>query len=245
MSNHFWKKWVPEVLSQLQQRTKWLSPFHTLKIGDLVLFKDTMSPPTKWSLVRIVQLHPGADGLARAATIQTTAGQYECPVARLILLPVDSPAVHLHQPTAFLNSHVFYKCIVNSPSTVKSSCIIDFSGEQTCIDNIFIKLDNINYKTFTLQIPLDDHFPIFMSINKMRATKDAHAMNRINYNKLKTEAELINWSELSLINEPNLALNNLVNKIKITPRFPVDIGYSQRIRAGFSYYSERACELRH
>ena len=65
------------------------------------------------------------------------------------------------------------------------------------------------------QIPLNDHFPIFMSINKIRATKDAHAMNRINYNKLKTEAELINWSELSLINEPNLALNNLVSKIKI------------------------------
>ena len=54
-----------------------------------------------------------------------------------------------------------------------------------------------------------------MSINKIRATKDAHAMNRINYNKIKTEAELINWSEFSLINEPNLALNNLVSKIKI------------------------------
>ena len=43
-------------------------------------------------------------------------------------------------------------------------------------------------------------------------------MNRINYNKLKTEAELINWSELSLINEPNLALNNLLSKIKICLR---------------------------
>ena len=85
----------------------------------------------------------------------------------------------------------------------------------TCIDNIFIKLDKINYKTFTLKIPLNDDFPIFMSINKIRPTKDAHAMNRINYNKLKTGGELINWSELSLINEPNLALNNLVSKIKI------------------------------
>ena len=40
-------------------------------------------------------------------------------------------------------------------------------------------------------------------------------MKRINYNKLRSEAELINWSELTLINEPNLALNNLVSKIKI------------------------------
>ena len=37
----------------------------------------------------------------------------------------------------------------------------------TCIDNIFIKLDKINYKTFTLKIPLNDHFPIFRSINKI------------------------------------------------------------------------------
>ena len=88
-------------------------------------------------------------------------------------------------------------------------------NNNSCIDNIFIKLDKINYKTFTLKIPLNDLLPIFMSINKIRAIKDAHAMNCINYNKLKTEAELINWSELSLINEPNLALNNLVSKIKI------------------------------
>ena len=89
------------------------------------------------------------------------------------------------------------------------------NNSGTCIDNILIKLDKINYKTFTLKIPLHDHFPIFMSINEIRATKDAHAMNRINYNKLKTEAKLINWSELSLINEPNLVLNNLVSKIKM------------------------------
>ena len=89
------------------------------------------------------------------------------------------------------------------------------NNSETCIDNIFIKLDKINYKTFTLKIPLNDHYPMFMSINKIRATKDVHAMNCINYSKLKTEAELINWSELSLINELNLALNNLVSKIKI------------------------------
>ena len=85
----------------------------------------------------------------------------------------------------------------------------------TCIDNIFIKLDKINYITFTLKIPVNDYLPIFMSINKIRATKHVHAMKRINYNKLWSEAELINWSTFTLINEPNLALNNLVSKIKI------------------------------
>ena len=45
----------------------------------------------------------------------------------------------------------------------------------------------------------------------------SHCPHADTYNKkkVKTEAELINWSELSLINESNLALNNLVIKIKI------------------------------
>ena len=40
------------------------------------------------------------------------------------------------------------------------------SNTGTCIDNIFIKLDKIAYRTFTLRIPLTDHFPLFMA-NKL------------------------------------------------------------------------------
>ena len=85
----------------------------------------------------------------------------------------------------------------------------------TCIDNIFIKLDKIAYKTFTLRIPLTDHFPLFMSLNKIRTIENLHTIKRINYNKLTTDASTINWSELSQINDPNIALNNLIDKIKI------------------------------
>ena len=42
----------------------------------------------------------------------------------------------------------------------------------TCIDNIFIKLDKIAYKTFTLRILLTDHFPLFMSLNKITTIKN-------------------------------------------------------------------------
>ena len=85
----------------------------------------------------------------------------------------------------------------------------------TCIDNIFIKLDKIAYKTFTLRIPLTDHFPLFMSINKIRTTEKIDTIKQINYSKLKTAADSLNWSELALINDPNLALNNLIDKIKM------------------------------
>jgi hypothetical protein len=79
----------------------------------------------------------------------------------------------------------------------------------TCIDNIFIKLDKIAYKTFTLRVPL------FMSLNKIRTIENLHTRNSINYNKLRKVASTINWSELSQINNPNIALNNLIDKIKI------------------------------
>ena len=85
----------------------------------------------------------------------------------------------------------------------------------TCIDNIFIKLDQIAYKTFTLRIPLTDHFPLFMSLNKIRTIGNLHTIKHINFNKLREDASTINWSELSQINDPNIALNNLINKIKI------------------------------
>ena len=84
----------------------------------------------------------------------------------------------------------------------------------TCIDNIFIKLDKIAYKTFTLRIPLTDHYPLFMSINKLRTTQKIHTVNRINYNKLRTTAGNINWNEISQINDPNIAINILIDKIK-------------------------------
>ena len=85
----------------------------------------------------------------------------------------------------------------------------------TSIDNIFIKLDKITYKTFTLRIPLTDHFPLFISINKIRTTQNIYTINRINYNKLRTAAVSINLNELTQITDPNIALNNLIDKIKI------------------------------
>ena len=98
----------------------------------------------------------------------------------------------------------------------------------TCIDNIFIKLDEIAYKTFTLRVPLTDHFPLFMSINKIRNSKIRETMNHITYTKLKSFAASIDWSELSQINDPNTALNNIIDKVKIRLR---KAGYTKTSKA--------------
>ena len=54
-----------------------------------------------------------------------------------------------------------------------------------------------------------------MSINKIRINKSTETMNHINYNKLKSFAASIDWSEISQIKDPNSAINNIIDKIKI------------------------------
>ena len=69
MRNHFWRRWKREYLFQTQQRAKWLQPNRDFKVGDVVLFKDQLMPPTRLPLARITELHSGVDGLCRVATI--------------------------------------------------------------------------------------------------------------------------------------------------------------------------------
>ena len=60
-----------------------------------------------------------------------------------------------------------------------------------CVMN-YLKLDEKAYKTFTLRISLTDHFPLFMSLNKIRTLENLHTIKRINYNKLRADVSTIN-----------------------------------------------------
>ncbi|XP_045508116.1 uncharacterized protein LOC123703948 [Colias croceus] len=61
--NDIWKRWKNEYLSQLTVRSKWLEPQRNLKIGDLVTIHDDIMPAGKWPVGRVVETHPGSDGL--------------------------------------------------------------------------------------------------------------------------------------------------------------------------------------
>lgn len=107
MKNHFWKRWRGEFLSQLQQRAKWLYPNRSFKVGDLVLFKDELTPPSNWPLARIIKLYYGTDGLSRVATIKTATSTFKRSINKLIPLPINEEAtnhlvqlIDLHDKTA-------------------------------------------------------------------------------------------------------------------------------------------------
>lgn len=74
LQQHFWARWSREYISELQQRCKWRTQQGTIKVDDLVVIKEDNQPPLKWALGRITTLHPGADGVARVASIKTATG---------------------------------------------------------------------------------------------------------------------------------------------------------------------------
>lgn len=86
-TQHFWKKWQSEYLSRLQQRPKWIEKQHEIQINDLVLLKEENLPPSQWKLARIIDVHPGTDGIIRVATIRTPTNILKRPIVKLCKLP--------------------------------------------------------------------------------------------------------------------------------------------------------------
>lgn len=86
----FWNRWHQEYLHTLQQRCKWHTTKSSITIGTMVLLKNELSPPLKWPLGRIIELHPGADGIVRVATVRTAKGIFKRPLVKLCPLPTES-----------------------------------------------------------------------------------------------------------------------------------------------------------
>ncbi|GFV96322.1 integrase catalytic domain-containing protein [Trichonephila clavipes] len=83
----FWKKWSSEFISSLQPRKKWQDAQPNLKEDDIVLIKEE-GPPGTWPMARVLQVHPGNDGLVRVATVKTQDSVLKRPVHKLHKLPI-------------------------------------------------------------------------------------------------------------------------------------------------------------
>lgn len=77
-------------LNRLQQRPKWLKEIdNAIKVGSLVLVKDDNLPPGKWSLARVVNVHPGDDGLVRVVSLKYKNTVVKRPITKVCMMPVD------------------------------------------------------------------------------------------------------------------------------------------------------------
>jgi len=89
MLEHFWARWSREYMQRFQIVSKWLQPDSRLRVGSLVLVADERFPPSKWPHARVVEVHPGADGLVRVASVRMASGAtFRRPIVKLCLLPI-------------------------------------------------------------------------------------------------------------------------------------------------------------
>lgn len=86
-TQHFWQRWRREYIVTLQHRYKWTQRHENINIGALALIIDENAPPTQWSLGRVVEIHPGKDGLVRVATLKTRSGLIKRPISKLVIFP--------------------------------------------------------------------------------------------------------------------------------------------------------------
>lgn len=87
MHQDFWKRWHTEYLHTLNQRSKWYDPSVSIRIDTLVLLKDELCPPLAWRMGRVIDVHPGADGVVRVVTVKTQKGVIKRPVSKICPLP--------------------------------------------------------------------------------------------------------------------------------------------------------------
>lgn len=93
MEDAFWTRWSEEYLTSLMKRTKWTVPESNIKINDLVIIKDADMPPGQWKRGRIIEVFPGQDGLIRSVKIRTMESEYERPITKVVVLPVDTSSL--------------------------------------------------------------------------------------------------------------------------------------------------------
>ena len=69
-------------------RNKWNKGVHNIQEGTIVILRIQCSiyniphntPSMQWPLGRVLKVHPGADGIIRAATVQTSSSILNCGV---------------------------------------------------------------------------------------------------------------------------------------------------------------------
>ncbi|XP_072761509.1 uncharacterized protein [Anoplolepis gracilipes] len=87
----FWKRWSVDYLHQMQQRLKWKrDKGPPIRIGQLVIIREDALPPKSWVLGRVMEIHPGADEVVRAASIKTNRGIIKRPATKLCVLPIET-----------------------------------------------------------------------------------------------------------------------------------------------------------
>ncbi|XP_049874500.1 uncharacterized protein LOC126372695 [Pectinophora gossypiella] len=90
LTQSFWRAWQRDYLHTLQQRVKWFKGQANVKIGNIVTIVEQNLPPLEWHYGKVVDIHPGNDGVVRVVTLRTAKGLLRRPVAKICPLPLSN-----------------------------------------------------------------------------------------------------------------------------------------------------------
>jgi len=63
IADWFWKRWVKEYLPLLQHREKWLKPSRNLRVGDVVLMRETNTKRGDWPKALVTDTFADRDNI--------------------------------------------------------------------------------------------------------------------------------------------------------------------------------------
>ena len=84
-----WRLWAQQYLAELKQYHKWKDPTENLRVGEIVLIVDEFSGKPHYPRGRVIEVHPGADGLVRSVLLQTKNGVLRRSISKLVRLEID------------------------------------------------------------------------------------------------------------------------------------------------------------
>jgi len=93
MIESFWSRWSKECIQRYHAIYKWNKALPSLTIGTLVLVVDERYLTSKWPLGRIVQTHPGTDGLTRVIIIRTQTSTFKRSIHKVCPLLVNQDSL--------------------------------------------------------------------------------------------------------------------------------------------------------
>ena len=68
-TQEFWKKWFTQVFQSLVPSYKWHTEKRNVKVGDIVLLKESSQLKGEYKLVKVTKADPGQDGKVRRVTV--------------------------------------------------------------------------------------------------------------------------------------------------------------------------------
>lgn len=89
LTHDLWQRWKHEYLQTLQARTKWQDDPPPLRVGDVVMVKDTLTFKSDWPLAVVTTTCPGPDGRIRVVELRSGTTILKRPIANLVKLLSD------------------------------------------------------------------------------------------------------------------------------------------------------------